>query len=223
MRRARRRLRKRQILIVSVAGTPRPDTSNPDGGVEALAADYARCAAWAAGAGADVVEANFSCPNVCSAEGSVYQDARLSRLLARAIRGALPSTPFLIKAGYFENDAGLRRFYRAVDHLADGVVLVNGMSRRVVRSDGRPAFPGHERVAILGRAIHAGALANVRRAVEISRQEGLNLRTLGVGGVLDAADAGDFLKAGAAAALIGGGAALDPHLAVRVKRAHPEW
>jgi dihydroorotate dehydrogenase len=218
VRKARRRLRRGQLLIVSVVGTP-----EPSGGVEALAEDYARCARWAAASGAHIVEANFSCPNVCTAEGSIYQDPRLSRLLATALRDVLPATPFLIKAGYFETPAGLRAFYRAVDDIADGVVLVNGMARRVLRADGKPAFRAHERVGILGRGIHAGAVANVQRAVALSGREKRSALTLAVGGVLEPRDASDFFEAGAAAVLLGGGAALSPLLAVRIKGEHPEW
>lgn len=226
VRRARRSLRRGQILVVSVVGTPGPTTRGRAGESsqrEALAEDYVRCARWAAQAGAHVVEANYSCPNVCSAEGQVYQDPRFSSELSRLLREALPSTPFLIKAGHFQTRASLRAFYKAVDGLADGVILVNGVSGRVLTRKGKAAFPGHERVGILGRLIHAPALENVKTATTLTSKEGLRPRTLAVGGVLDEEDAADFFDAGAAAVLLGGGAALDPQLAIRMKTAHPEW
>ena len=217
---ARRKLRPGQVLVVSVVGTP-----VPGGGAEGLAEDFVRCARWASESGAHVVEANFSCPNVSTPEGSVYQDCQFSRDLARMLRDALPSTPFIIKAGHFEAPARLHAFQEAVAGLADGIVIVNGVSRRVVRRDGRPAFPGHERVGILGRAIHGAALKNVESAVESSRRGPARKRllTLAVGGVLDAGDAAGFFEAGASAVLLGGGAALDPRLAIRMKEAYPEW
>lgn len=220
VRKARKRLRPGQILIVSVVGTPRPG-----GGPEALAEDFARSARWASEAGAHVVEANFSCPNVTSAEGSVDRDCGFSRELAGLLRDALRSTPYLIKAGHFESRSDLRSFQKAVAGLADGIVIVNGVSRRVVGPDGKPAFPGHERVGILGRAIHAPALKNVKNAVAGSCRmpAGKRLLTLAVGGVLSQEDPRGFFEAGAAAVLMGGGAALDPLLAIRVKKAHPEW
>src|SRR5205807_648478 len=55
--RARAALGPKQLLVVSVVGTPAPD-----GDGEQLAADYAACARWAAEAGADVVEVHLSAP-----------------------------------------------------------------------------------------------------------------------------------------------------------------
>jgi dihydroorotate dehydrogenase (NAD+) catalytic subunit len=169
------------------------------------------------------VEANYSCPNVTSAEGSIYQDAGASGRLSRALRDALPSTPFLIKAGHFETPRRLRAFVRAVAGLADALVIVNGISRRVVGGDGKPAFPGHERVGILGRALHRPAVEAVRAAAAVAAGHARGLPVLAVGGVLEAEDAADFFAAGASAVLSGSGAALDPLLAIRMKRAHPEW
>ena len=215
---ARRALRRDQLLIVSVVGTP-----DDGGGIDSLAEDYVRCARWAADAGAHIVEANFSCPNVCSAEGSVYHDSTTSAQLASALREALPSTPILLKAGYFSTPSKLRSFYRAVAPSVDGVVLVNGMTRRVLRQDGSPAFGKLERAGILGRAIHAEAVANVRQAVDIASEDGLELETMAVGGVLEPRDVHAFFETGARVVLTGGGAALDPSLARRCKREHPEW
>jgi dihydroorotate dehydrogenase len=206
------------VLVVSVVGTPRPG-----GGEASLLEDFVLCARWAAAAGADIVEANFSCPNVSTAEGSVFQDAVFSRRLARALRGALPSTPLFIKSGHFEDLAALRRFYRAVDRAADAVVLVNGVSRRVVRADGEPAFVGVARVGILGKEIHGAAVSNVREAVEYSRKRGLAVRTVAVGGVMHADDPAPFFAAGAAGVVLGGAPMLDPYLAVKIKSRHPEW
>src|SRR5262249_40871764 len=52
--RARARIGKTQLLIVSVAGTPLAD-----GDGEQLARDYGQAARWAAEAGADVIEAHL--------------------------------------------------------------------------------------------------------------------------------------------------------------------
>ncbi len=215
--RAKAALGAGQVLIVSVVGTP------GDGGFDALVADYVDCARRAAAAGADIVEANYSCPNVCSAEGSIYQSAESSGLLTLALRDALPSTPLLIKAGHFADPKRLEAFYRAVDGAADGVVIVNGVARRVHTADGLPAFPGHERAGIIGCGVGEPALDNVRGAVECSRRLGLNVQTLAVGGVLRAEDAGPFFAAGAAAVFVGGGAALRPELAVELKTTRPDW
>lgn len=207
-----------QALVVSVVGTPRDG-----GGTESLAEDFARCARDAAAAGAQAVEANFSCPNVLSAEGSIYQDPALAGRLATALRDALPSTPLLIKCGAFRDPGGLESFLSAVAPSADAVVLVNGIQRRVLRADGRPVFGRIERVGILGRAIHGPAVEAVRRAVAHVAGRGLELEVIGVGGAMDEHDPGDFLAAGASGVVLGSVPMLDPGLAARLKAAHPDW
>lgn len=216
--RAKKKLRRGQVLIVSVVGTPRPG-----GGEESLTEDFVTCARWAAESGADIVEANFSCPNVCTPEGSVYQDAGMSRRLAGRIRDALPSTPFLIKCGHFRDPRDLRAFYSAVDGSSDAVVLVNGVARRVRHSDGRPVFGDFDRVGILGKEIHEAAVTNVREAVKLVRRRDSSVGTIAVGGVLSEDAPGAFFDAGADAVVMGGAPMLDPQLAGKMKRRHPDW
>jgi dihydroorotate dehydrogenase (NAD+) catalytic subunit len=249
VREARRLLRPDQALLVSVVGTPEAGQraegrrqkaagSHPLGqavprlpsafcllpSAEDLAEDFAHCARWAAEAGADVVEANFSCPNVCSAEGMVYRDPAMSRLIAEAIRAAIPATPFLVKAGYFAREPAMEAFMRAVEPFADGVVLVNAVSRRVVNADGSPTFgAAMSRVGILGGAIHDVCVANVRQAVAIRDRLGMRLHILAVGGVLNGEDAAHYFAAGAEAVLMGGAPMFCPELAIRMKQSHPEW
>src|SRR5678816_957590 len=108
-----------QALIVSVVATPGDSAS-----VGSMAEDFARCGAWAAGAGAHIIEANLSCPNVCSAEGTLYQDAEVSRTVVQRMRDAIGSTPLLLKIGTFTSAGALQGFLHAVNGLADGVTLV---------------------------------------------------------------------------------------------------
>ena len=62
----RSHLASHQILSVSVVATPDATTS-----AVALGEDYAQCAVWAFESGADVVELNFSCPNVSTSDGQL--------------------------------------------------------------------------------------------------------------------------------------------------------
>ena len=217
--RARKALPAGQALVVSVVASPLPGD-----GPSKMVAQYGLLAELARDAGAQVVEANLSCPNVCTAEGNVFLDPDLSGQVARAMRRSAADLPITLKAGYFADPKRLGRFLRQVSGWVDGVVLVNGMSRRVVDPDGSPAFgPGREVVGVLGRGIHAACLANVRSAMRAIERDKLELRVLAVGGVLAEADVEDYRRAGAHAVLMGGGPMFDPGLAVRFKRAHPEW
>ncbi|MCX7892883.1 MAG: hypothetical protein N2544_11030 [Burkholderiales bacterium] len=196
----------------------------PGDGEREMVEDFARCAAMAREAGAQVVEANLSCPNVASAEGDIYLDARLSGRIARALAAAAGPLPVALKIGHVPDPRRLARLLGAVAGAARAVILVNGLSRRVVRPDGKPAFgPGREAAGILGHAIHEAAVACVSAGAEIARRERLDLEVIAVGGVAALQDAEDFFAAGAHAVLMGGAPMYDPLLAVRMKRVHPEW
>lgn len=217
--RARRALAPGQVLIVSVVASPEPGHGQDD-----MVREFAALARLAAGAGAQVVEANLSCPNVRSAEGSIYLDPETSARVGRAMREAAGALPLTLKVGHFPGSSLLKTFLTAVAPWVDGVVLVNGISRRVVDTDGSPAFgPGREVAGILGRGIHEPCLATIREARSFIAGQGLDLEAIAVGGVLAPEDAAGYFQAGAHAVLMGGGPMFDPFLAVKMKRAHPEW
>ena len=216
---ARQGLADGQVLIVSVVGTP-DDT----GDAQQLAADFAQCAAWAAEAGADVVEANFSCPNVCTAEGSIYLDATFSKQIAAAIRSAVGDVPVLIKAGQFPDEPSAQRFLTAVNGLVNGVVLVNGLTRAIVDDAGNPAFGADRpRAGVLGRAIHQPCVDATRQAVDICRRRRLDLSIVSVGGVSRAADMADYFDSGAAAVMLGSSPMYLPDLAADARQQHQDW
>lgn len=217
--RARAVLAPRQVLIVSVVATPAQGE-----GERELVADFANLTAMARDAGAHVVEANLSCPNVCTAEGEIFHDARLSGKVARAMRQAAGRTPVLLKIGYLPERPQLASLLRSVSGQASGVVMVNGVPRTVLGRAGRAAFgPGRKVAGILGRGIHDLCVAAVRDAVAIRDRQALDLEIVGVGGVATAADAAHFFDAGAAAVMMGSAPMYDPLLAVRLKAAHPDW
>ncbi len=213
---AREALGPGQALAVSVAGTPDGTAS-----LESLAGDYALCARWAAEAGADLVEANLSCPSVCTSEGSVYQDPRASRAVAQAIRAAIGARPLLLKAGVWRSPARMESFLEAVAGIADGVVMVNGVSRPVVEADGSPVFgPGAPRAGVLGRSIHRQSVEAVRQARRIlGRRPPGRLHLLAVGGASTVRDIDDFFEAGADAVLAGSSPMYRPFLACEYKAA----
>lgn len=215
----RRRLADGQLLIVSVVATP---SDNPT--ISEIATDFAKCAAWAAEAGADVIEANLSCPNVCSAEGTLYHDAAASRAVAEAIRTVLGRVPLLLKVGTFAGAFQTVEFLHAVNGIANGVTLVNCISRPVLHRDGRSAFGEKYRTAgVLGRAIHRPSVAIVREVAECIRRDNLSLQIAAVGGASTVEDFADFLAAGANAVLCGSSPMYLPNLARDVKHLRPEW
>ena len=103
------------------------------------------------------------------------------------------------------------------------MVLVNGVSRRVLRADNQPVFGNYERVGILGKAIHPTAVSNVTAAVKCCRSNDLGVETIAVGGVTSVEHPGPFFDAGARGVVMGGVPMLDPLLAIRMKAANPQW
>jgi dihydroorotate dehydrogenase len=208
-----------KALIVSVVASPEPHWS-----LQEIAVDFARCAELAIAAGAQIIEANLSCPNVCSAEGTLYHDGAASRIVARQIRDAIGNVPLLLKIGLFPDAAKLSEFLHGIHGIADGITLVNCITREVLRADGQPAFGVlYRRAGVLGHGIHAPSVAAVRTARSIIDEAGLRLKLVAVGGVATVSDIADFFAAGAEAVLCGSSPMYLPHLAVDAKTTHPEW
>lgn len=208
-----------QALIASVTASPQFDWTP-----EQTAADFAQCAIWAAEAGAEAIEANLSCPNVCTAEGSVYRDAAFSKLVAQAVRSSIGKRPLLLKIGYFAQQNELADFLREIHSAADGVTMVNGIARPVLTSEEKPAFgPSSVQAGVLGRSIHPHSVQAIRIVRQIIDEEGLALCLLAVGGASITEDIADFFDAGADAVLMGSSPMYCPDLAAKAKEANPLW
>ena len=189
-----------------------------------MAADFVDCAAWAVEGGADVIEANFSCPNVCSSEGSIYLDMEASGFIARKIRAAIGSVPLLIKTGCFDQEEKMSAYLGALEGIANGVTLVNCIIGKVLSRDGRPAFgKDFVKAGVLGRTIHDPCVETVRQAAAIIASEKLKLSMAAVGGAATPEDVGRYFEAGADAVLMGSAPMYLPDLAAELRRRHPEW
>lgn len=167
-------------------------------------------------AGFHAYELNVSCPNV--KEGGAIIATR-EDLLAAAVRAARRATrrPLSIKLAPNVPDIG-RMAAICVDEGADALTLVNTMpgllfdtgSRRPVLGAGSGGMSGP---GLLSIGVHAVAQARRRVAVPI----------LGVGGIRTAADAVQYLLAGASLIQIGTASFADPRAAERVLRDLKGW
>lgn len=219
IRRTRAVLGSGQALIVSIVATPVPDMS-PD----EMADEFGTLASMVCAAGAQVVEANLSCPNVRAGEGELYQDAQMVALIAEKLRAHAGDTPVTLKLGYIPDDDQLSAVLHAADGFVDGVVLINGVNRQVVDRDGSATFgPGRETCGIIGQGLRQVAVDAVERAMKIVQRDALSLKVIGTGGIAKPSDAAEFFEAGAYAVFSASGAIFDPHLAIEMKRAHPDW
>jgi len=205
-----------QVFIASCVGTP------GDGGTAALAADYARTAAMAREAGAQVVEINLSCPNVTTGEGSLFTDPDTARRICRETATALGPVPLMIKVGYY-TDAKVRAgVVRAVAPFIAAIAGINTLSFEVVWEDGAQALPGEGRLrsGVCGAAIRRCGLEQVKALASLRAAEKYDFSLVGVGGVMTPADADAYLEAGAEVVMSATGAMWDPYLAAKWRAAH---
>ena len=211
----RRCLPNKSVLSVSVVGTMRHGWS-----IDELADDYALCAKWAVESGADSVEANFSCPNVTSFDGQLYQNAGDAATIAERVRSAIGATPFLIKIGYFrdvtENVEPAEELLRAVSAHADGIATTNSIATTVAGLNGRLLFDGQPR-GICGDAIRGESIRQTASLHRIIHDNELPLRIVGVGGISKSDHVRDYLAAGAHSVQLATSVMLDPFVGVKIR------
>ncbi|HTM51942.1 MAG TPA: hypothetical protein VL285_24775 [Bryobacteraceae bacterium] len=210
--RARRGLRRGQVLSVSVVASPLPGWS-----LDEMAADFTRCARWAVEAGAEAVEANLSCPNVCSQEGQIFTSPEASARIASDMRAAIGRTPLILKIGLFDGREAAEAFAAAVRPYANALSTVNSITAKISGAGGAPLFGGLTR-GIGGAAIRARSNAEAAMLHDAITAAGGGLQVIGVGGVFTAADVRERLAAGARHVQLATAAMLDPECGVRIRR-----
>ncbi len=196
-----------QLMIVSCVGTPLTDR----GFIE----DFVFCAQKVVEAGAKAIELNFSCPNVISNEGSIYQDPILSSTIAKAVKSAVKNVPLMIKMGYIANERRVLEIIKANAPFVDGIAAINTISMQARKKDGAQALPGEGRLnsGICGSIIKNLALEMTRRIHKIRQQHKFDFVLCGVGGIVSPKDIDDYLNAGADIAMSATGAMWNPLLA----------
>lgn len=201
-----------KILCVSVVGTAQRGWS-----IAELADDYAQCARWAAESGADVVEVNFSCPNVATQDGQLYQKPDAAGLVAGRVHEALGGTPLCIKIGHVANRSDAAALLDAVGPHTTGLAMTNCIATTVRGTDNEPLFDGNRR-GIAGSAILDASVAQVAMFAELIRERDVPLRVIGVGGASTAGGIRRYLDAGAESIQIATAAMLDPLVGCRIRR-----
>lgn len=207
----RRQLPKEKILSVSVVASVQPGWQLDD-----LAADYAQCARWAVESGADCVEVNFSCPNVATCDGQLYQQANSAGFVARTVREAICATPLIIKIGHVSHEADAAALLDAVGSVADALAMTNCLVATVQGPAG-PLFDGQPR-GIGGDAIRTASVSQVRLFSRLIRERHLPLKVIGVGGIFTAEHVLAYLDAGAESVQLATAAMLDPLVGCQIRR-----
>ena len=207
----RSELPRGKVLSVSVVGTIQEGWTLDD-----LAGDYAQCAKWAVESGADCVETNYSCPNVDTCDGQLYQQPRDAALIAARVRDAIGDVPYIVKIGHVDSRSDAERLLETLSPYVDAMAMTNSVATQIRDDTGQLLFDGQKR-GICGAATHEASLRQLKLFVEAARQKGLATHMIGVGGISTAAHVREHLDAGAEAVHIATAAMVDPEIALRIK------
>lgn len=198
IRQARAAVREgHQVFIVSII------SSVEETDERLIAEDFVKAAVVAKKAGADIIEANYSCPNVIGDKvGELFHSSESAARVSKIIKTALKDTfgekapPLFVKIGYLPEQK-LTDFVRLNAEFIDGIVAINTISTKVVDEQGQETFPGRPTAGISGAAIRARAQEVARSLVSLKRKVFTDLKkeltVFGLGGVTKPEDAFTYL------------------------------
>ncbi len=208
----RTQLPKGKLLSVSVVGTVQNGWS-----IEQLSKDYAQCARWAVDSGADCIETNFSCPNVRTCDGQLFQNPEQAAIVAAHVRESIGQTPFLVKVGHVESSDEIAQLLDALSPFVSGVAMTNSVAVAVADRANRLFFDGQPR-GICGAAILEASIRQTGRFADQIEASRLSLELVGVGGVSSASDFRKYLSVGANSIHIATAAMTNPMVGIEIKR-----
>jgi dihydroorotate dehydrogenase (NAD+) catalytic subunit len=156
----------------------------------------------------DALEVNVSCPNVREGGALFGQQPRVVEAITALVRKQTTKTIIVKLTANFVDPVETAKAAEAAG--ADGVTLINTLFGLALDENGLP-FLGGRTGGVSGSALKPFALFCVDRvaaAVEIP--------IVGCGGVMDSADALDFLSAGARMVQVGTASLVNPEAALDV-------
>jgi len=159
--------------------------------------DYARLAGLLDGvAGVSALEVNISCPNIKAGGAEFGAGAESAARVTTAVRKAT-SLPVMVKLTPNVSDIACIAIAVA-EAGADAISLINTLKGMAIDVDRRKPLLGSITGGLSGPAIKPVALAMVYEAAEA-----VDIPLIGCGGIATAADAIEFIMAGASAVQVG--------------------
>lgn len=215
----RKRLAADKVLSVSVVGTLQTGWSLDD-----LADDYALCARWAIESGADCIETNFSCPNICTREGQLYQEPEAAALVAHRVKEEIGPVPYLIKIGHVDNQEQAQKLLQSIQPFVSGIAMTNSVAAKVIDQQGNLLFAGEQR-GICGHATREASLRQLQLFTHLTQElsdETPHPHLIACGGISSVNDVKMFLASGAQATHLATAAMCDPYIAYKIRKAFSE-
>jgi dihydroorotate dehydrogenase (NAD+) catalytic subunit len=160
----------------------------------------------------DAIEINISCPNV--KEGGV-QFGNVPEMSARVVAACRKVTvkPLITKLS--PNQTDIRGNARlCIEAGSDALAVINTMMGMAIDADSQRPVIANIQGGLSGPAIKPIALLKVREVYEVAGPRGIPI--IGQGGIASAADAVEFLLAGASAIGVGTALFYDPLLCQKI-------
>jgi len=162
------------------------------------------------------IELNISCPNVAGGGMAFGTDAAVAANITKAVREACRK-PLIVKLS--PNVTSIAEIAKAVEAAgADALSLINTLQGLAIDLEQRKPVLGAVTGGLCGPAIKPIALRMVWQA-----KKAVKIPIIGLGGIASAADALEFMLAGASAVQIGSAAFRDPLLPLKVAEGMAEW
>ncbi len=160
----------------------------------------------------DAMEINISCPNVKEGGVAFGNDPDMSSRVVSACR-AVTAKPLIAKLSPNQTDiAECAR--RCIEAGSDGLTVINTVMGMAIDVESRRPVIGNNQGGLSGPAIKPIALLKVHEVYQVAATHGVPI--IGQGGIARAADAIEFLIAGASAVGIGTALFYDPLLCPKV-------
>lgn len=165
-------------------------------------------------AGAHIVEANVSCPNI-GYRNALYLDPKTLGSLVQQLVDAINPIPLVIKVGIFPDKHLMEEIMITIARAgARGICGINTLSMQVLDEHNNPVFGEARRTCgVSGASIFNLALDWIQHAYAINKKHDLGLTIVGTGGITLPEQFDVFLYAGAAVAMSGTGTMWNPYLA----------
>ena len=160
----------------------------------------------------DAIEINISCPNVKEGGVAFGNDPEMSARVVAACR-TQTTKPIITKLSPNQTDIQ-ENARRCIEAGTDGFAVINTVMGMAIDGETRRPIIGNEQGGLSGPAIKPIALLKVHQVYEVAKKH--NVPIIGQGGLTTAADAIEFLVAGAAAIGVGTALFYDPLVCTKI-------
>ena len=162
----------------------------------------------------DAIEINISCPNVKCGGVAFGNDPEMSARVVEVCRKAT-SKPIITKLSPNQTDIA-ENARRCIDAGTDGFAVINTMMGMAIDIESREPIIGNNQGGLSGPAIKPIALLKTHQVFQVCREH--NIPIIGQGGISSAADAIEFLIAGATGIGVGTALFYDPLVCKKINQ-----